>query len=237
MGILNYFFPKKSKEIIDEPKIDYSKIRNEAASILYDYYDTEFEKWYILDKCPLKVGDIVILDKYNILKGNNSWDGGAFIHRTLDMYPFDLEVTEVFGDKSLASEKVFKFLDWIMFDNFLNSKGDINKSALISHFKRYCYNHSNMFGMKTDNIFGFYFGIKYKVTNSDVNITIWGLNSNSFIKEGTPAYYTTYDLWKTETDLYYQTKKLNERKKELESQKENLYKMIQLEQKKYNNSK
>lgn len=237
MGILNYFFPKKSKEIIDEPKIDYFNIRNQAASILYDYYDTEFERWYILDKCPLKVGNIVILDKYNILNGNNGWDGGASIQRTVDMYPFDLEVTEVFGDKSLAYEKVSKFLDWNLFDNFLNSNGDINKSALISQFVNYCERHKNMFSMKVDNIFGFYFGIKYKVINSDVNITMWGLNSNSFIKEGTPAYYTTYDLWKTETDLYYQTKKLNERKRELESQKENLYKMIQSEQKKYNNSK
>jgi hypothetical protein len=43
----------------------------------------------------------------------------------------------------------------------------------------------------------------------------WGLNINSFLKEGTPEYYKTYEMWAREIVINIQREEVNQKLKEL----------------------
>lgn len=226
MSILSKLFGKKKVEPkIVEPKFNYLEVRNKMASILYDYYDIEFENWYDESKLPFSVGDIVIFDKYDILKGKNNWDTGTSYFDLRNLYPFDLKVTEVFGDKSLASELVYKFLEHIIFDKFITNGGEIRKDELITRYRGYCSTRPMPFGMNTDNMFGFYISVSYEILDETAKskITPVPLNSNSFLKVGTKAYKETKRLWKSETDMYFKDEKLKELRRDFELNKELFY--------------
>jgi hypothetical protein len=226
MNIFQSIFGKKKVEPkIVEPEFNYLEVRNKMQSILYDYYDTEFEKWYDETKLPFNVGDNVIFDRYNIQKGNNRWDCGASYFDVRNLYPFDLKVTKVFGDKSLASELVCKFLENLPFDKYISKDGKIRKDELITRYIGYYSTRPMPFGMNTDNMFGFYIGVSYEVLDETAKskITPFTLNSNSFLKEGTKAYKETKRLWKAETDMYFKNEKLKELRKDFELKRELFY--------------
>jgi hypothetical protein len=230
MNIFQSLFGKKKVEPIVEPKFNYLEVRNKMTSILYNYYDTEFEKWYDQSKLPFNVGDIVIFDKYNIQKGNNGWDFGASYFDVRNLYPFDLKVTKVFGDKSLASELVYKFLNDITFDKFITKDGEIRKDELITRYRGYCSTRPIPFSMNNDNMFGFYISVSYEVLDETAKskITPFPLNSNSFLKEGTKVYKETKRLWKSETDMYFKDEKLRELRKHFELNKELFYQTVKV---------
>jgi hypothetical protein len=222
MNILQKLISKKKEVQVQKSKINYSEIRLDLSTVLNEYVDNRFDKWYEQSRCPLNAGDVVILDKYNILKGNNGWDSGAGGHDLKGLYPFDLEITEVFADKSLASEKVYMFLDSIPYDLYLNEDGSVKKVMLIDAYERYI-KAKNFYGLKTDNFYGFYLSAKSKVLDPNIKIQSWSLNINSFIKAGTDAYDKTKFLWQFETELYFKDKELREVRRDFDAQREAFY--------------
>lgn len=220
MNLLQKLFTKEKPIQIEESKINYNDVKQMLYSVLYNYINTEYSKWHDETKCPLKGGDVVILDKYNINKGNNGWDSGASGHDLKYLYPFNLEITEVFADKSL--EKVDLFLNNISYDHYLKNNYSIKKLTLLADYKEYCQNRI-LYGLHTDNIYGFYFSAKYKSIDPNIKIPHWCLNIKSFIKAGTDSYNKTKELWKTETDLYFKDKELREVKKDFDAQRETFY--------------
>jgi hypothetical protein len=226
MNIFQSIFCKNKVEPkIVKPEFNYLEVRNKMQSILYNYYDIEFEKWYDETKLPFNVGDIVMFDRYNIQKGNNGWDCGASYFDVRNLYPFDLKVTKVFGDKSLASEMIYKYLLNLPFDKFITKDGKIKEDGLIAGYVGYCSTRPMKFGMNLDNIFGFYIGVSYEVLDETAKskITPFSLNSNSFLKEGTKVYKETKRLWKAETDMYFKDEKLKELRKDFELKRELFY--------------
>jgi hypothetical protein len=205
---------------------NYLEDRNQMVSILNDYLNTAYKEWYDESKCPLKAGDVVIFDKYNINGGKNTWDCGATLHKTESLYPFDLEVIEVFGDKSLSYEKIDKFMNNYSCQQFLVNDYEISANALIREFRSFLTKNSNMFGLSTDNIYGFYFGVKYKPVESTVNIHRWTLNDKSFIKKGTDLYDKTAELWRYETDLYFENEKMRAASKALDAKRNEFYSTV-----------
>ncbi len=230
------------------PKIDYYGMGNQLRKHLHKHLDIKFEEWKSGVEIPLSVGDIVVLDKYNMCGSYNSWDSGprSLIHKTHK--PFKLEITEVGGTQSLASERVDRYFKQANYDRLFNTDGSIKIKLLERDFDRYCNDTPVPFTqlqmkkvrtvrreqmkntmkvfvqhMKADNPYGFYLNCKYKaVDDTDVVIYQSGLNIRSFIPATSPLATKTLELWEMECSVNEIEEELNKMRKNFETKKQNV---------------
>jgi hypothetical protein len=203
-------------------KIDYYGMGNQLRKHLHKHLDIKFEEWKSGVEIPLSVGDIVVLDKYNMCGSYNSWDSGpsSLIHKTHK--PFKLEITEVGGTQSLASERVDRYLNDADYDRLFNTDGYIKIKLLERDFDRYC-NDIPVPYMKADNPYGFYLNCKYKaVDDTDVTVYQSGLNIHSFIPATSPLATKTLELWEMECNVNEIEAELNKMRKNFETKKQNV---------------
>lgn len=221
MKIFN-IFKKNKKEVTSEYTefFNYIDEFKKYRVILEKYCDTKFDRWIDLTQCSLNVGDIAIIDKYNILNGANTWDGGARSIETTGLYPFEVEITDVRPTKILAYDKIEKFLNWI--DIYKNS----NDKKLISDYEHFCEKSTKFYGMVCNNIYGFYYEASYKPIDSTIKIPLYYLNSNSFFTKDNKGFEETKKIWELETTNYYNIKRVKEYLSDLERKKEEIKDLI-----------
>jgi hypothetical protein len=204
------------------PKIDYYGMGNQLRKQLHKHLDTKFEEWKSGVEIPLSVGDIVVLDKYNMCGSYNSWDSGPSLLINKTHKPFKLEITEVGGTQSLATERVDRYLNHTEYGNFFNTDGSIKTKLLEMDFDRYCDDIPVPY-MKTDNHYGFYLNCKYKaVDDTDVKIYQSGLNIRAFIPATSPLATKTLELWEMECNVNEIEEELNKMRKNFETKKQNV---------------
>jgi hypothetical protein len=213
----------------EKTPLAYYEMGNALRKVLYRYLDTKFEEWYSTTYIPFKISDIVILDKYNLNKSSNSWDGGPQILIGNGLEPFKLEITDIFGDTSLSYEIVDRYLNTIDYTNFINTSGEVKENNITLGFEKYIIkNTKKPFGVETDNRYGFYVSCRYKsVDDTEVVCYTSGLNIRSFILSETEAANITVQLWEQEYELYLSEQKVNELHKEIENKKKGLDELVQ----------
>lgn len=213
----------------ETPSLNYYEMGNKLRKVLYGYLDTKFDEWYSNIYNALKVGDIVVLDKYNLNKSFNSWDGGPGLLIEKSSKPFKLEITDIKGDISLSYELVDRYLNNIDYTDFINSNGEVEENYITFGFEKYLNRGTTKpFGMEVDNRYGFYVSCKYKqIDTTDIPIYVSGLNINSFILDNSETANVTISLWEQEYELYISEQKVREMRKEIENKKNTLSELIQ----------
>jgi hypothetical protein len=228
----------KSVVQIENPKlspIDYYNMGNILRKVLYNYLNTKIKEWLSNVEIPLSVGDIVVLDKYNMNNSFNNWDGGPNLIINKKHKPFKLEIVEVSCTQSLATERIDKYLNNIDYNKFFNDDGSIITKSLEYNFEIYCTRNSVPY-MKTDNHYGFYLNCKYIcVDKTEVVIYQSGLNIRSFIPATSPLATKTLELWNMEYDVSCIEEELYKKRKDFEKKKKNLQNYINETVKQYKN--
>jgi hypothetical protein len=213
----------------EKTPLGYHEMGNTLRRVLYRFLDTKFEEWYSNTRNPLKIGDIVVLDKYNLNKSFNSWDGGPRLLIGRSSQPFKLEIVDIFGSISLSYELADRYLNNIDYTDFINSNGEVEENYITFGFEKYLNRSTTKpFGMEVDNRYGFYVSCKYKpVDDTEVVCYISGLNIRSFILSDTENANITVQLWEQEYELYLSEQRVNELRSEIENKKKDLNELVQ----------
>lgn len=201
---------KKRKTISDSMKlvkeILIRRINKEAKELA----DTETH---------ISIGDKAILNVYSLggKNGSNGWDGGTSsliknIPKEELNEPVIVEISEIYIDTSLAEERVGRFVDNLDNDLLLLI---MNDEKLV--FEEYTYWLINRTGSSDYGLYKTAY-FKYEGTFQPK----WGLNIDSFLKEGTPEYKKTYSLWKRELVLNSKIEKLKTQLKKLDTEREKI---------------
>jgi hypothetical protein len=201
---------KKRKTISDSMKlvkeILIRRINKEAKELA----DTETH---------ISIGDKAILNVYSLggKNGSNGWDGGTSsliknIPKEELNEPVIVEISEIYIDTSLAEERVGRFVDNLDNDLLLLI---MNDEKLV--FEEYTYWLINRTG---SGDYGLYKTAYFKYDGTFQ--PKWGLNIDSFLKEGTPEYKKTYSLWKRELVLNSKIEKLKTQLKKLDAEREKI---------------
>jgi hypothetical protein len=205
------FKKKRAKDEVYTPLFNYVDLFKKNREILELHCSNAFESWKILSTPKLRVGDIVTLDKYNLAKGGNGWDGGARLIDTKDYYPFDIEILSVSPNIIFAYDNIERYLR-------NTSRLVNNETNLINEYVNYCTNIlSKNYTFCSDNIYGFYYEITYKPVDSNIKITAWSLNEKCFLLKDSDLYAKTNFIWKLEIDARFKMRELNEARKELDN--------------------
>ena len=234
MGIFNYrgwTKPKpKSITVYDNTKNFASDaFRREVKSRLYEIAGKN-KDWVLSRHNPfgIKVGDVVILNKYNLFRSSgNGWDGGA---KSLLNLIKGLEKTQVVyatvEDVSLATslftERIDYFIDAFN-DNELNSF--IENSLLETKFVNWCKDRDERNKVENhwrDNI-GLYVDVSFKLHDITSICPKWSLNSYSFLPLDSPLGKKTESYWKRENELQLKLEQITADKKAHEDKIKQLY--------------
>lgn len=167
----------------------------------------------------INIGDKAILNVYSLggKNGSNGWDGGTSsliknIPKEELNEPVIVEISEIYIDTSLAEERVGRFADNLDNDLLLLM---MNDEKLV--FEEYTYWLINRTGSSDYGLYKTAY-FKYDGTFQPK----WGLNIDSFLKEGTPEYKKTYSLWKRELVLNSKIEKLKTQLKKLDAEREKI---------------
>ncbi len=167
----------------------------------------------------INIGDKAILNVYSLggKNGSNGWDGGTSsliknIPKEELNEPVIVEISEIYIDTSLAEERVGRFVDNLDNDLLLLM---MNDEKLV--FEEYTYWLINRTGSSDYGLYKTAY-FKYDGTFQPK----WGLNIDSFLKEGTPEYKKTYSLWKRELVLNSKIEKLKTQLKKLDAEREKI---------------
>lgn len=167
----------------------------------------------------ISIGDKAILNVYSLggKNGSNGWDGGTSsliknIPKDELNEPVIVEISEIYIDTSLAEERVGRFVDNLDNDLLLLI---MNDEKLV--FEEYTYWLINRTGSSDYGLYKTAY-FKYDGTFQPK----WGLNIDSFLKEGTPEYKKTYSLWKRELVLNSKIEKLKTQLKKLDAEREKI---------------
>lgn len=167
----------------------------------------------------INIGDKAILNVYSLggKNGSNGWDGGTSsliknIPKEELNEPVIVEISEIYIDTSLAEERVGRFVDNLDNDLLLLI---MNDEKLV--FEEYTYWLINRTGSSDYGLYKTAY-FKYEGTFQPK----WGLNIDSFLKEGTPEYKKTYSLWKRELVLNSKIEKLKGQLKKLDTEREKI---------------
>lgn len=165
--------------------------------------------------CELQVGDRAIINYYSFRKsGNNGWDGGPGallnnIPKEELTKPVIVKITKIYVDRSLADERI---------DKFINDSGEpalrnaLEYQTLEKLYKNWCSKYrSSIIG----DIFGLYRTAHFEYDGSFK--PNWGLNTDCFISDRYPEFQETFDIWQTELDLTAELAKINLAKAEVKS--------------------
>ena len=240
MNIINKWILNKAekiKKVQDEikkqelkSKEDYDLILKSHKKLLKSSIEemiNDFAKEYESNPEHIQVGDGAIMNNYSIgREGRNGWDGGVrslleHIPQEERTKPVTVKITKLYVDISLSDEYVDKFFNEFN-ESFLyrNITVETVKQFFIQ-WRRNITNDVSSVKVYTDREL---IGI-YKTAHFDYDGSFkpkWGLNINSFLKEGTPEYDRTYEIWTREIDINIQRDELNRKLKELDDEKKQI---------------
>jgi hypothetical protein len=167
----------------------------------------------------INIGDKAILNVYSLggKNGSNGWDGGTSsliknIPKEELNEPVTVEISEIYVDTSLAEERVGRFVDNLDNDLLLLI---MNDEKLV--FEKYT---SWLINRTGSDDYGLYKTAYFKYDGTFQ--PKWGLNIDSFLKEGTTEYKKTYSLWKRELALNSKIEKLKDQLKKLDAEREKI---------------
>lgn len=234
MGIFNYrgwTKPKpKSITVYDNTKNFASDtFRREVKSRLYEIAGKN-KDWVLSRHNPfgIKVGDVVILNKYNLFRSSgNSWDGGAKsllnlikgVEKNQVVYA---TVEDVSLATSLFTDRIDYFVDAFN-DNELNSF--IENSRLEVKFIQWCKDRDERNKVENhwrDDIC-LYVDVTFKLHNITSICPKWGLNSYAFLPLDSPLGKKTETYWKRENELQLKLEQITADKKAHEDKIKQLY--------------
>lgn len=240
MNIINKWIlnrAEKIKKVQDEikkqelkSKEDYDLILKSHKKLLKSSIEemiNDFAKEYESNPEHIQVGDGAIMNNYSIgREGRNGWDGGVrslleHIPQEERTKPVTVKITKLYVDLSLSDEYVDKFFNEFN-ESFLyrNITVETVKQFFIQ-WRRNITNDVSSVKVYTDReLIGM-----YKTAHFDYDGSFkpkWGLNINSFLKEGTPEYDRTYEIWAREIDINIKREELNQKLKELDDEKKQI---------------
>ena len=168
-------------------------------------------------ECHIKVGDNAVINYYSIGRnGRNGWDGGptsllTHIPQEERTAPVTVKITKLYVDTSLAHGLIDKFFENHS-DDWMNVHCPPEKAWYV-----YCQ------WLKTRRVhtdLGDRFGL-YKTAHFDYAGSFkpkWGLNLDSFLREGTPEYTKTIELWTREIEINRKKEECREEMAQLEAE-------------------
>jgi hypothetical protein len=171
------------------------------------------------------------MNNYSIgREGRNGWDGGVrslleHIPQEERTKPVTVKITKLYVDFSLSYEYVDGFFNEFN-ESFLYRNITVETvKQLFIQWRRNVTNDVSSKKVYTDReLIGL-----YKTAHFDYDGSFkpkWGLNIDSFIKEGTPEYDRTYEIWAREIDINIKREELNQKLKELDDDKKQIIKYI-----------
>lgn len=204
-------------------------IKGQTLEKLNEFIDIKIEEFQ-KTPCHINEGDTAILNIYNLGRsGNNGWDGGPYSllqHIPIEerTRPVIVKITKLYVDRSLSSDLIDKF-----YDDYSEA---ILENALLTDsitklYTRWINDHRPKGGMIGDQ-FGLYWTAHFDYDSSFK--PKWGLNSNSFLPQGTPEFDETCSIWAEEILLDTESRKIDEEIKQLRSRRAQI-------QEKYHNIK
>jgi hypothetical protein len=218
---------KKSQDEIKKRELkskeDYNLVLTSHRKLLKSSIEemiNDFAKEYESNPEHIEVGDNAIMNYFSIgREGRNGWDGGVssllnHIPQQERTSPVTVKITKLYVDLSLANEYIDRF--------FINHCDEwLHKNITVGAVKKFFIqwrqvitNDVSSKKLYTDReLIGL-----YKTAHFDYDGSFkpkWGLNINSFLKEGTPEYYKTYEMWAREIVINIQREEVNQKLKEL----------------------
>jgi hypothetical protein len=187
----------------------------------------DFAKEYESNPEHIQVGDGAIMNNYSIgREGRNGWDGGVLlllkhIPKEERTKPVTVKITKLYVDLSLSHEYVDGFFNEFN-ESFLYR--NITVERVKQFFIQWRRNVTNDVPGKKVYTDRELIGL-YKTAHFDYDGSFkpkWGLSINSFLKEGTPEYDTTYEIWTREIDINIKREELNQKLKELDDEKKQI---------------
>jgi hypothetical protein len=213
----------KSKENYDLILKSHKKLLQSSIEEMIN----DFAKEYESNPEHIQVGDGAIMNYYSIGgEGRNGWDGG--VRSLLEQIPQEertkpvtVKITKLYVDFSLSEEYVYRFFNEFN-ELFLYRNITVETvKQLFIQWRRNITNDISSVKVYTDReLIGL-----YKTAHFDYDGSFkpkWGLNIDSFIKEGTPEYDSTYELWTREIDINIKREELNQKLKELDDEKKQI---------------
>jgi hypothetical protein len=218
---------KKSQDEIEKQELktkqDYNLVLKSYKNLLKSSIKemiNDFAKEYESNPEHIEVGDGAIMNYFSIgREGRNGWDGGVssllnHIPQQERTKPVTVKITKLYVDHSLSDEYIDRF--------FVNHSDEwLHKNITVESVKKFFIqwrrtitNDVSSKKVYTDReLIGL-----YKTAHFDYDGSFkpkWGLNINSFLKEGTPEYYKTYEMWAREIVINIQREEVNQKLKEL----------------------
>lgn len=213
----------KSKENYDLILKSHKKLLQSSIEEMIN----DFAKEYESNPEHIQVGDSAIMNYYSIgREGRNGWDGG--VRSLLEQIPQEertkpvtVKITKLYVDFSLSEEYVYRFFNEFN-ESFLYRNITVETvKQLFIQWRRNITNDISSVKVYTDReLIGL-----YKTAHFDYDGSFkpkWGLNIDSFIKEGIPEYDSTYELWTREIDINIKREELNQKLKELDDEKKQI---------------
>jgi hypothetical protein len=213
----------KSKENYDLILKSHKKLLQSSIEEMINNFAKEYES----NPEHIQVGDGAIMNYYSIgREGRNGWDEG--VRSLLEQIPQEertkpvtVKITKLYVDFSLSEEYVYRFFNEFN-ESFLYRNITVETvKQLFIQWRRNITNDISSVKVYTDReLIGL-----YKTAHFDYDGSFkpkWGLNIDSFIKEGTPEYDSTYELWTREIDINIKREELNQKLKELDDEKKQI---------------
>lgn len=195
--------------------------RKSAKELLYAFLKEQEKAFMQKFPQPFQIGDIVILNKYNIGKNSsNGWDMGAqavfscLDKKNYDGLPIFGTVTKIQISHSYSEELV---------DRWLTDQRDdlialmMETQNLIRTYTIWFNDHARL---TIKNHLGMYWDVYFQ-TNIKFQPR-WGLNSNSFHLLNSELGQKTKDIWEEEASIDYLLEEANNRTLLLKNRKKEL---------------
>jgi len=231
MGMFNYRGWTKPKPKVQDNTKNFASdaFRREVKSKLYEL-SSKNKEWVLAKHNPfeIKVGDVVILNKYNLFRSSgNGWDGGAkSLLNLIKGFEKNQVVYATVEDVVLATSLFTNRIDAFV-DNYtdveLNSF--IENAYLEGRFKQWCKDRDSRTNAEyhwRDHI-GLYVDVVFKLHNITSICPKWGLNSYSFLPLKSQLGKKTESYWKRENELQLRLEKITADKKAHEDKIKQLY--------------
>jgi hypothetical protein len=220
-----YRYKKEEEDKIAESNEAYERMKKMKSSIrsyIIDRLNSEKVRYEEMYPEPFSVGDVLILNRYGIGKeSSNGWDCGAHgllscVDKEDRKSPIIVRVTKCSITTSFSEEVIDRFIDQVdlnmLYDRYLTEKE--------SAFRSFCRYFSSYTSMPIPNHLGMYWDVYFETAIKFQ--PKWGLNFQSFHRATSEEGKLTAQLWEEESAIENELIQIEERRRDLESQKRNI---------------
>jgi hypothetical protein len=194
-----------------------AKIENEIRKNIHALME-EYEK----GEEHIKVGDRAILNYFSIkYPGRNSWDGGVGsllnnIPAEERIAPVVVKITKMYVDSSFSNELIDRFFDNFSLDWLYYTYKVEDAWQCYLNWRKHALKKNGEDIESLSKVIGLYKTAHFEYEGSFK--PKWGLNINSFHREGTPEFEKTFELWSREIEINRKKQELNLELQKLEAE-------------------